>query len=322
MRTAVDEICQTGLQLLEVHSASNERSAHVADQWKLKDRLDDERRALGDAFRSLHRMLETIDDTRTLMKQEGSDESQLRQSMADCATVIESQLPPLQRTFLTIRHCALDLLRWARRFAPIEGSELPDQYRASYSRLLAYTPLFRPWLETMQRDLLLQSRDSPVSAEVQTMITALEHYMSAVESARAFVNSVVSPPMELVFHDTESFQADWKLLDASEQARLGTELNDCCQFLLYDSASFDRSVKNIQQRLAGGIDASMYVLPVEDWRIIFTMDEDPMFGQLIVTLLRVVRPDDLEQAIASLIQLLYRDLASDCGPSSPGASDL
>ena len=102
-----------------------------------------------------------------------------------------------------------------RREVPIEGSELPDQYRASYSRLLDYTPLFRPWLEAMQRDLLQQSRHSAVSAEVQTMITALEHYMSAVESARAFVNSVVSPPMELVFHDTESFQEEWKLLDGS-----------------------------------------------------------------------------------------------------------
>jgi hypothetical protein len=101
------------------------------------------------------------------------------------------------------------------------------------------------------------------------------------------------------------------LLDASEQARLGTELNDCCQFLLYDPAAFDRSVQNIQQPLALGIDASIYVLPVEDWRIVFTMDEDPLFGQLIVTLLRVVRSDDLEHAIASLIQLLYRDLASD-----------
>ena len=46
----------------------------------------------------------------------------------------------------------------------------------------------------------------PCFAGMQNLITALNHYLAAVESARAFVKSVVDPPMELMFDDTVSFQ--------------------------------------------------------------------------------------------------------------------
>ena len=70
------------------------------------------------------------------------------------------------------------------------------------------------------------------------------------------------------------------------QGRLATELNDCCQLLLYDAAGFHRLVENIEQPLPEGLNASLYVLPVDAWRIVFTMDEDPVFEQIMVTLLR------------------------------------
>jgi hypothetical protein len=203
----------------------------------------------------------------------------------------------------------LDLLRWERRFAHLEGSGLPDQYRAAYGQLLAYTPIFRPALESLQQDLLDRSNSSAVVPELQAFLAALNHYIATVESARAFVKSVVSPPMELVFHDTETFLKDWKTIDHREKAEIATELNDTCQFLLYDPASFHQSVRNIQSPLSDGVDASLYILPVDQRRIIFTMDEDPVFGKLIVTLLRLVPVDRLDTSVKSLIDLLYRDLS-------------
>jgi hypothetical protein len=64
------------------------------------------------------------------------------------------------------------------------------------------------------------------------------------------------------------------------------------------------------------LNASLYVLPVDAWRIVFTMDEDPVFEQIIVTLLRVVPADHLEGALTSLASVLYRDF-SHADPAPP-----
>jgi hypothetical protein len=313
MQAAIVEICEIGSRLLTQHRGASETSSQIADQWRLQDRLEEERAALGDALGTLHRIWAAIDATREFMNRTGVDETPLQQSMRECADVIDASLPLLQRDFMTIRHRALDLLRWERRFGHIDGSELPNDYRASYARLLAYAPVFRPRLEGMQSDLLEQSRASPASPQLQRLLTALSHYMAVMESARAFVKSVVSPPMDLMFQDTESFQEGWQLLDPTLRGRLATELNDCCQLLLYDSAGFHQLVENIQQPLPEGLNASLFVLPVDAWRIVFTMDEDPVFEQIMVTLLRVVQSDHLEDALTSLARVLYRDFSNDNG---------
>ena len=311
MQAAIAEICKAGSRLLSEHRGASETSSQIADQWRLQDRLQDERAALGNALGTLHRIWAAIDAARECMNRSGVDETHLLQSFRECADQIDNGLPLLQRDFMTIRQCALDLLRWERQFAHFDDSKWPNDYRGSYARLLSYAPVFRPRLEAMQSDLLRQSRASHASPEVQRLLTALSHYLAVMESARAFVKSVVSPPMDLVFQDTESFQEGWKLLDSALQGRLATELNDCCQLLLYDSADFHRLVENIEQPLPEGLNASLYVLPVDAWRIVFTMDEDPVFEQIIVTLLRVVSVDDLEGALTSLARVLYRDFSHD-----------
>ncbi len=313
MQAAIVEIGEIGSRLLIQHRGVSEMASQIADQWRLRDRLEDERAALGNALSTLHRIWAAIDGTREAMNRTGGDETPLPQSMGECADVIESGLPALQSDFMTIRQCALDMLRWERRFGHIDGSELANDYRAGYARLLAYAPIFRPRLEAMQSDLLQQSRASHAPPELQRLLAALNHYMAVMESARAFVKSVVSPPMDLMFQDTESFQEGWQLLDPSFRGRLATELNDCCQQLLYDAAGFHQLVENIQHPLPGGLSASVYVLPVDAWRMVFTMDEDPVFEQIIVTLLRVVRADELKDVLASLARVLYRDFSNGDG---------
>ncbi len=312
MQTAVEEICELGTQLLQTHGKSSEAAAAIADKWCLPQRLAEEREALSRAFKLLQGVLVSVDATWQAMQTANEFQAQM-QSMEACANKIEQVLPQLQQEFLSIRRSALDLLRWERRYATVEGSELPAKYRESYRRLLAYTPVFRPFLEAMQKELLERSNETHATPELQQLLAALNHYVAAVESARAFVQSVVDPPLDLVFQDTESFDSDWKQIAAAKQGQLATELNDCCQLLLYEPSSFHKRVENIQQSLTDGVDASLYVLPVEDWRIIFGMDEDPVFEQLIVTMLRVVPAGQLDATVALLIDDLYRDLARDDG---------
>ena len=52
----------------------------------------------------------------------------------------------------------------------------------------------------------------------------------------------------------------------------------------------------------------IFALPVDTVRILFTADEDPVFGQLNVTLLRAVRSDCRDEAYETIIQTLYDDL--------------
>ena len=309
MRTAIEEICATGSRLLATHRTASESGSRIADQWQLEDRLEAERGALQNVLSSLHQILAAIDSARRGINRANWNNSELRQSMADCADLIRDELPKLEVEFLQIRHSALDLLRWARQFARIDTSELPDDYRASYGKLLSFTPFFRPQLEAIRGECLQQSREAEVPRELHRMFSALDQYISAVESARAFVTSVVSPPIDLVFHHAESFEQDWQRIEQAVRGQLATAVNDCCQFLLYDPATFNDLVTQIEMPLSDGIDASLYVLPVDQWRIVLTMDDDPVFEQLNVTLLRIVSAEDLDSALSSLVKALYRDFS-------------
>ena len=309
MDAAVNEICRIGRQILRTHEKASPKAAEVASGWKLAERLQDEHEALGRLFQSVRRMLESMEVVGRMMRAADVDDADLHQAMRQCANTIEEGLPTLQQDFLTVRRCALDLLRWTRRDGRIEGSELPDTYRAGYAKLIAYTPIFRPRIDAMQQELLQRSQSAHVHADVQGLLSALSHYKAIAESARGFVRSVVEPPSELTFHDTELFLEDWEKFAVAERGNLATELNDCCQFLLYDPDEFRRRVESIQPPLPDGVDASLFVLSVGDGRIVFTVDEDPVFEQTIVTLLRVVDASDFEAACDGMIQALYRDFS-------------
>jgi hypothetical protein len=311
MRDAVAAICEIGERLLRTNQQASEKAAHIATQWRLAEKLGDERASLENVFATLRRILSSINATRQLMNKAKLDSSELRQAMVACADLVDASLPGLQNEFLVIRHCALDVLRWVKRFGKGNGIELASEYRSSYARLLDYTPIFRPFLEGFQKDLLKQTNSENVPTEVQRLLGSLNHYMAATDSAKAFLNSVVSPNLDLVFHETDAFVEDWQSLDIAIRGQLATELNDHCQLLLYDQAGFEDSVENIHRPLAEGVDASLYVFSVEGWRIIFAMDEDPVFQQLVVTLLRVVTADLLDPAIDDLVQVLYQDFSND-----------
>jgi hypothetical protein len=311
MKAAIEQICEIGLQTMHTHRTANDKAAETADQWNLAERLEDERSALNQLFESVRQIIQALEGTRRLIHGNDVAEATLHQSMHESATTIDDNLPNFEQALLTVRHSALDLLRWTRRAGHLEESQLPGQYRASYANLLAYTPVFKPRLEAMQHELLEMSHGPAAHQDVQLLLSALTRYIGVVESARAFVRSVVEPPLELVFHDTDTFHDDWNKFEVADQSRLATEFNDCCQLLLYDMAEFHRRVDNVQPKLADGVDASLYVLSVDDVRVILTVDEDPVFEQLIVTLLRVVSVDDFENARDAVIQALYSEMSEE-----------
>ena len=57
-------------------------------------------------------------------------------------------------------------------------------------------------------------------------------------------------------------------------------------------------------------DSSLYILNVlEKLNVILTVDEDPIFDQVIFTLFRVVQQDELNRAYQNIAESLYQELA-------------
>jgi hypothetical protein len=74
-------------------------------------------------------------------------------------------------------------------------------------------------------------------------------------------------------------------------------------------ALFAKLQQPLAIHLKDGLGPSLYSLRVgRDIRVILTIDDDPIFARMLVTLFRVVRRDELAQAYRSTAHLLYRDL--------------
>lgn len=299
MQSAVDEICDLGLKLVEVHRAAGERAELIAKNWRLAEKQSQERDALHALFGAARLIVEQLD----LTVQEPSCAN-----MRTAAEVVDKNLPLIEQAFLTVRHSALDLLRWARRSGQLEGSTLPSEYRAGYAKFISYAPILRTRLETLQQELMQRAGEEESGPEVAEFLAAVTKYNAFAITSRNFVQAVVEPPLDLVFQETNIFLEDWENSSVQLRTRMGSEINDCCQFLLYDVPSFEKRVCLNRLELNDGIDSSLYEVADGDTRILFTVDEDPLFGQITITLLRMVGDDQYEEAKASLIKSLYRDL--------------
>ena len=71
-------------------------------------------------------------------------------------------------------------------------------------------------------------------------------------------------------------------------------------------AFFSKVYQPVPIRLKSGFGSSLYSLRVgRDIRVVMAVDDDPIFGQTLVTLFRVVGHDNLESAYRSTAKLLY-----------------
>lgn len=298
MQTAVEDIQRIGLEIVEKHSGVSEKAAENAAGWKLAERQREECDALIRLFKSIREIMIVLDTVFQFMRSD---------TMSIAANTIDMQLPVIEQAFLKIRHAALDLLRWTLRAGRMEGSPLPDEYRAAYSRLISYAPVFRPRLEKLQNQLLNLSKNSARGSAVHDLLSAITRYNGVMDTARGFVQAIIDPPLELTFQETNLFLEDWEKTGEPERMQLATELNDCCQFMLYEEREFLRRVEQIKPELSGGFEASMYSMPINHFRVLFTVDEDPVFRQLTVTLYRLVPETEFDAARQSLIETLYRE---------------
>ena len=116
--------------------------------------------------------------------------------------------------------------------------------------------------------------------------------------------------MNLVFHSTETFEQELQQFDAAVQKCIVQRINEVAQAFLMDRQLFSQQArKPYNIPMYNGFDSSLYSIVVKpDLRVILTVDEDPLFDQAIVTLLRVVKRPDLYTTYTAVAQALYRNL--------------
>ncbi len=116
--------------------------------------------------------------------------------------------------------------------------------------------------------------------------------------------------MDILIESTKDFENDITKLSEDEKAAAIQKINDCASLFPTQKANFYRKLRRLPlQSNLNGYESSLYTLTVSPTlRLIWAVDEDPIFGQVIFTLFRVVKHDDLDRAYQSVAESLYQDM--------------
>ncbi|BAU13394.1 hypothetical protein LEP3755_39330 [Leptolyngbya sp. NIES-3755] len=116
--------------------------------------------------------------------------------------------------------------------------------------------------------------------------------------------------MDILIESTRDFEKDISKLSSHEKANTVKKINDCASEFSAQNAHVYRELHRLPTSSGlNGYESSLYTLEVsEDLRVILSVDEDPIFGQVIFTLFRVVSPDNVDKAYQDVAAALYQEI--------------
>jgi hypothetical protein len=116
--------------------------------------------------------------------------------------------------------------------------------------------------------------------------------------------------MDILIESTRGFERDIDKLSEEQKAATIRKINDCASLFPIQKADVYRKLHRLPLiSVINGYESSLYTFKVSyKLTVILTVDEDPIFGQVIFTLFRVVKHDDLDKAYRSVAESLYQDL--------------
>jgi len=119
--------------------------------------------------------------------------------------------------------------------------------------------------------------------------------------------------MELVYNITKAFEKNLRRFSPKDKAKITSRINRLGEFYLEHPGSFHSSVyQPFNVSLLHGLDSSLFTLRVDHKiRVLLTIDEDPLFDQLLITLFRVIKHGELGKAYASIAESLYQAQLTD-----------
>ncbi|WP_414563150.1 MULTISPECIES: hypothetical protein [unclassified Anabaena] len=115
--------------------------------------------------------------------------------------------------------------------------------------------------------------------------------------------------MDILIESTKEFEQDLEKFSNTEKFKIIKKLNRYMELLSEEkNLIYQNSTQLREIRLNENYDSSIYSLRInEKIRIILTIDDDPIFERILITLFRVVKPEDAPKAYNSVAESLYQD---------------
>ena len=119
--------------------------------------------------------------------------------------------------------------------------------------------------------------------------------------------------METLIESTKRFEKDLNRLDSSDKNRVIKAINNCVTWVKKNGIySAPKLVELKMHSHVPGYESSLYLLRVtQKNRIVLSIDEDPIFGQIIFTLFRVFPADKIQENMNGFVESIYQDLRED-----------
>ena len=117
--------------------------------------------------------------------------------------------------------------------------------------------------------------------------------------------------MNLLFNTTKDFENDLSNFEEATRSKITERVNLVAQAWIHDKEAFARSTRQPSAiALDYGYQSSLYVVQIQpEIYVLLTIEDDPIFDQVVVTLLRVVEHAQLDATYLALIEALYRDFS-------------
>jgi hypothetical protein len=114
--------------------------------------------------------------------------------------------------------------------------------------------------------------------------------------------------MDILIESTSRFEQDLSSMSEGEKDIAIQKINDCAALFPEHKINAYRKLRRLPLNISG-YDSSLYTMQISpESRIILTVDEDPIFDQVILTLFRVANRDDFNKAYQVVVESLYKDL--------------
>ncbi|MGL5075582.1 MAG: hypothetical protein ACRDBG_07025 [Waterburya sp.] len=116
--------------------------------------------------------------------------------------------------------------------------------------------------------------------------------------------------MDILIESTNGFEKDISRLSEREKTITIQKINDCTDLFATQKANVYRKLRRLPLPSdLNGYESSLYTLRIsQKLKVILTVDEDPIFGQVIFTLFRVTKQDDFDNAYKSITEFLYQEM--------------
>jgi hypothetical protein len=115
--------------------------------------------------------------------------------------------------------------------------------------------------------------------------------------------------MDILIESTKDFEKDLEKFTDTEKFKIIKEMNQNFELLSSDNNSFyehSEQLRNI--KVNHDYDSTIYCLKInDDRRIILTIDDDPIFGCMLITLFRLVNRENAQQAYNAVTEIIYQD---------------